>query len=51
MWLGMGDLEHCLVIGAYFHYAGGWGSARAFDVSPSGPNTHDPLFIVEATRE
>jgi hypothetical protein len=37
------------VIGAYFNYAGGWNKARALDVSPSGPRTHDPLFIVEAT--
>jgi SAM-dependent methyltransferase len=51
MWLGMDDLQHCLVIGAYFHYSGGWAKPRAFDASPSGPNTNDPLFIVEARRE
>lgn len=51
MWLGMSDLQHCLVIGAYFHYNGGWSPARAFDVSPEGPRTNDPLFIVEATKE
>lgn len=51
MWLGMSDLQHCLVIGAYFHYSGGWSGARAFDVSPQGPNTNDPFFIVEATKE
>lgn len=50
MWLGMNDLQHCLVIAAYFHYSGGWEPARAFDVSPSGPNTNDPLFIVESTK-
>mgnify|MGYP004179659097 FL=1 len=27
--LGMSDLQHCLVIGAYFHYSGGWSSAPA----------------------
>ena len=50
MWLGMSDLQHCLVIGAYFHYSGGWSPARAFDVSPTGPKTNDPLFVVEATK-
>jgi len=50
MWLGMSDLQHCLVIGAYFHYSGGFGPIRAFDVSPQGPRTNDPLFIVEATK-
>ena len=50
MWLGMDDLTHCLVIAAYFHYAGGFAPAKAFDVSPTGPNTNDPLFIVEATK-
>eukprot|EP00316_Scyphosphaera_apsteinii_P005633 CAMPEP_0119326048 /NCGR_PEP_ID=MMETSP1333-20130426/67323_1 /TAXON_ID=418940 /ORGANISM="Scyphosphaera apsteinii, Strain RCC1455" /LENGTH=258 /DNA_ID=CAMNT_0007334229 /DNA_START=117 /DNA_END=893 /DNA_ORIENTATION=- len=50
MWLGMDDLQHCLVIAAYFHYCGGWEPANAFDVSPRGPNTRDPLFIVESTK-
>mmetsp|Transcript_51997 Transcript_51997/g.111168 ORF Transcript_51997/g.111168 Transcript_51997/m.111168 type:complete len:302 (-) Transcript_51997:278-1183(-) len=50
MWLGMSDYQHCVVIGAYFHYCGGWTPPRAFDVSPTGPNTNDPLFIVEATK-
>lgn len=50
MWLGMNDLQHALVIGAYFHYAGGFEPAHAYDVSPTGPNTNDPLFIVEATK-
>lgn len=50
MWLQQSDLQHCQVIGAYFHYSGGWSPARAFDVSPTGPRTNDPLFIVEATK-
>ena len=50
MWLGQNDLQHCLVISAYFHYAKGWSPARMFDVSPSGPRTNDPLYIVEATK-
>jgi SAM-dependent methyltransferase len=50
MWLGQSDLQHCLVIAAYFHYAKGWQPARIFDASPTGPNTNDPLFMVEATK-
>ena len=50
MWLQQSDLQHCQVIGAYFHYAGGFAPARAFDVSPKGPRTNDPLFIVEGTK-
>jgi SAM-dependent methyltransferase len=50
MWLGQSDLQHCQVIGAYFHFSGGWSPARAFDVSPHGSRTSDPLFIVEATK-
>lgn len=51
MWLGMDDLQHCLVIGAYFNYCGGWTPAQAFDVSPTGPKTNDPLFVVQATKK
>lgn len=50
MWLGMDDLQHCLVIAAYFHYVTGFAPAQAYDVSPTGPRTNDPLFIVEATK-
>ena len=30
----MSDLQHCLVIGAYFHYSGGWSSAPAGSKCP-----------------
>ena len=50
MWLGMDDLQHCLVIAAYFNYCGGFTDASAFDISPTGPRTNDPLFIVEASK-
>lgn len=50
MWLNQGDLEHCLVIAAYFHYSKGWTKAKMLDASPQGPRTNDPLFIVEATK-
>jgi hypothetical protein len=50
MWLKQSDLEHCLVIAAYFHYSKGWTKAKMFDASPQGPRTHDPLFIIEAAK-
>ena len=50
MWLQQSDQQHCQVIGAYFHYAGGFAPARAFNVSPMGPRTNDPLYIVEGTK-
>ena len=50
MWLQQSDLQHCQVIGAYFHYSGGWSPPKAFDVSPGGPRANDPLFIVEAVK-
>ena len=51
MWLQQSDLQHCLVIAAYFHYSGGWAApARILNASPQGPRTENPLFIVEATK-
>ena len=50
MWLNQDDMEHCLVVAAYFHYSKGWTKAKMLDASPQGPRTNDPLFIVEATK-
>ena len=51
MWLGQSDLQHCLVIAAYFHFAGGWvPNPSIFDVTPRGPRTNDPLFVVEGIK-
>jgi hypothetical protein len=50
MWLQQSDLEHCLVIAAYFHYSKGWSRPKVLDASPQGPRTSDPLFIVEASK-
>ena len=50
MWLSQSDLQHCLVIAAYFHYSQGWTRATMYDASPTGPRTNDPLFIVEASK-
>ena len=50
MWLQQNDLQHCLVIAAYFHYSKGWTPARILDRSPRGPRTNDPLYIIEATK-
>ena len=50
MWLQQSDLQHCLVIAAYFHYSKGWKPAKIFDCSPRGPRTNDPLFIIEGVK-
>ena len=50
MWLGQNDLQHCLVISAYFHYSKGWIPAKIYDISPQGPNTNDPLFLIEGIK-
>jgi len=50
MWLAQNDLEHCLVVAAYFHYSKGWTRPKIYDASPSGPRTSDPVFIVEASK-
>lgn len=47
----MDDLAHLLVIGAYFHYAGGFEAPHAFDVSPQGRGAHDPLFVIEGVKK
>jgi len=46
----MSDAAHLRVLGNYIHFAGPFGAPRAFDISPSGPGTNDPMYIVEATR-
>lgn len=50
MWLEQSDLQHCLVIAAYFHYSKGWKPAKIMDCSPRGPRTDNPLFIIEGTK-
>jgi hypothetical protein len=46
----MSDAAHLRVLGTYVHFAGGLDEPRALDISPRGPGTNDPMFIVKSTR-
>lgn len=50
IWLSTSDLEHIFITGSFFHYAGLFEPAEAFDISPN-PGFSDPLFIVQAKRK
>lgn len=50
VWVGLGDLDRLELIGSYFHFAGGFGDPKAFDISAKGRNAKDPMYIVEATK-
>jgi SAM-dependent methyltransferase len=49
VWRALGDRDHAELIALYLAHAGGFGQARAFDLSP-GPGA-DPLYCVIAQRE
>lgn len=34
LWKMMDWLQHCVLLASYFHYAGGWSNADAFDITP-----------------
>jgi len=46
----MSDAAHLRVLGTYIHFEPGLSEPRAFDISPQGPGTNDPMYIVEASR-
>ena len=48
LWRMLGDRDHADLIALYFRLSGGFGQARAYDISP-GPGT-DPMFVVVAER-
>ena len=55
----MNDRERLELIDGYFHYAGGFESRKAFDITAKVPYENnelgyykgDPMFIVEAAKE
>ncbi len=49
IWLGTNDETHTQIVGAYFHYAGGFTPPKALDLSPNRGET-DPLYVVQARR-
>ncbi|XP_043707138.1 uncharacterized protein LOC122656607 isoform X1 [Telopea speciosissima] len=49
IWTSTGDADHALIVGSYFHYAGGFEPPQAVDISPN-PGRSDPMYIVYSTR-
>ena len=45
-----GDLDHIWIVGAYFHFAGGFQGLAAEDISPK-PGKTDPMYVVFARKE
>jgi SAM-dependent methyltransferase len=50
IWLNTSDLQHVFIIGAYFHYAGGFEPPESEDISPN-PGRSDPLYIISASKK
>jgi hypothetical protein len=48
LWQMCSDEQRARLVGAYFHYAGGWGEITAQDRSPRLETYSDPLFAVWA---
>lgn len=51
LWQMCSDEQRARLIGAYFHYAGGWGEIVAQDRSPRREESSDPLFAVWARAD
>lgn len=45
VWTSTGDADHVMIVGSYFHYAGGFEPPQAVDISPN-PGRSDPMYIV-----
>jgi ubiquinone/menaquinone biosynthesis C-methylase UbiE len=50
VWTATGDLDHIWIVGAYFHFAGGFQGLAAEDISPK-PGKTDPMYVVFARKE
>ncbi|KAL9244877.1 hypothetical protein vseg_018594 [Gypsophila vaccaria] len=49
IWTSTGDADHVLIVGSYFHYAGGFEPPQAVDISPN-PGKSDPMYIVYSRK-
>nr|GMC96199.1 Methyltransferase type 11 [Ipomoea batatas] len=49
IWTSTGDADHVLIVGSYFHYAGGFEPPEAVDISPN-PGRSDPMYIVYSRK-
>ncbi|KAK1289415.1 hypothetical protein QJS10_CPB18g00816 [Acorus calamus] len=50
IWTSTGDADHAWIVGAYFHYAGGFDPPEAVDISPN-PGRTDPMYVVYARKK
>ncbi|KAK1313869.1 hypothetical protein QJS10_CPA06g01007 [Acorus calamus] len=50
IWTSTGDADHAWIVGAYFHYAGGFDPPEAVDISPN-PGRTDPMYVVNARKK
>jgi Methyltransferase domain len=50
IWLRTNDLEHCYIVGSYFHYAGGFDAPQSIDISPQTGGITDPMYVVTACK-
>ncbi|KAJ4825452.1 hypothetical protein Tsubulata_010613 [Turnera subulata] len=49
IWTSTGDADHVVIVGSYFHYAGGFEPPQAVDISPN-PGRTDPMYIVYSRK-
>ncbi|KAL3829974.1 hypothetical protein ACJIZ3_018776 [Penstemon smallii] len=49
IWTSTGDSDHVMIVGSYFHYAGGFEPPKAVDISPN-PGRTDPMYIVYSRK-
>ncbi|KAL6974697.1 hypothetical protein U1Q18_028877 [Sarracenia purpurea var. burkii] len=49
IWTSTADADHVMIVGSYFHYAGGFEPPQAVDISPN-PGRSDPMYIVYSRK-
>ncbi|XP_042383319.1 uncharacterized protein LOC121975627 isoform X3 [Zingiber officinale] len=49
IWTSTGDADHVWIVGAYFHYAGGFEPPVAVDISPNRGRS-DPMYVVYSRK-
>ncbi|CAN4077095.1 unnamed protein product [Withania somnifera] len=49
IWTSTGDADHVMIVGSYFHYAGGFEPPQAVDISPN-PGRSDPMYIIYSRK-
>ncbi|VFQ65415.1 unnamed protein product [Cuscuta campestris] len=50
LWTSTGDDDHVMIVGSYFHYAGGFEPPEADDISPN-PGRSDPMYVVYSRKQ